>query len=110
MESGQTSFAPSEADTSEEVFLTGASRLPASTAASGNDAGCDDLDFARMLSFTSAASPVCRLQFFQPGDKEKKQMSGSDDARDGSPTTCEGIFIFDDLERKARFFSVIHQV
>ena len=108
MESDQTSSAPSEADTSEEVFLTGASRLPASTTAIHN-ANCDDLEVARRISFTSAASPVCRLQFFQPADKEKEQMNGSEDSRGGSPT-CEGVFIYDDLERKARFVRRIHQV
>ena len=108
MERDRTSSTPPEADTSEEVFLTAASRLPASTTAFHN-ASCGDLEVARRISFTSVASPVCRLQFFQPGDKEKEQMNGGEDAREGSPT-CEGVFIYDDLERKARFVSAIHQV
>ena len=108
MERDQTSSAPSKADISEEVFLTAASRLPSLTTAIHN-ANCGDLEFARRISFTSVASPVCRLEFFQPVDKEKKQMHEGEDAREGNPT-CEGVFIYDDLERKARFVGAIHQV
>ena len=108
MERDRTSSTPPEADTSEEVFLTGASRLPASATAIDN-ANCDDLEVARRISFTSAASPVCRLQFFQPADKEKEQMNKAEDSRGGSPP-CEGVFIYYDLERKARFVRRIHQV
>ena len=106
MASDQTGSAPSEADTSEEVYLTGASRLPASTTAPFKSS-CEVLEVSRRVSFTSVASPVCRLQFFQPLDKEKKLMNESEDAGEGS-TTCEGVFIYDDQERKARFFSAIH--
>ena len=108
MERDQTSSVPPEADTSEEVFLTAASRLPASTTAIHN-AGCGDLEVARGIFFTSAASPVCRLQFFQSVDKEKMQTNGGEDAREGN-STCEGVFIYDDLERKARSVSAVHQV
>ena len=107
MDSDRTSSAPSETDvTSGEVFLTGASRLPASTTAHFKPS-CDDLEVSRRVSFTSVASPVCRLQFFLPVDTEKELVNGSEDAGEGS-TTCEGVFIYDDQERKARFFSAIH--
>ena len=100
MERDQTCSAPSKADTREEVFLTAASRLPASTTAIHN-ASCGDLEVARRISFTSVASPVCRLQFFQPVDKVEELTHGEESL------PCEGVFIYDDQEQKARFYSAI---
>ena len=108
MDRDERSSELSEKDTSEEIFLTGASRLPTSTTAICNTS-CDDFEGARRISVTSIASPVCRLQFFQPVDTEKEQVNGGEDAIEENPV-CEGIFIYDDLERKARFISAIHQV
>ena len=99
--SNQTYSAPTERDASGEVFLTGGSRLPASTRSIPNNSSFDDLEDARRISFTSAASPVCRLQFFQHASNEKENRC--EDAIEGSPT-CEGVLIYDDLEGKPRFF------
>ena len=103
LETDRTYSSPRERDTSGEVFLTDGSRLPASTRSFSNNCSFDDLEDARRISFTSAASPVCRLQFFQHADIEKEAMNGCEDAIEGSPTS-EGVLIYDDLERKARFF------
>ena len=107
MEGDQTFFAPSEIDTSEEVFLTGTSQLQASTTATTGKSSCGDLEVSRRISFTSATSPVCRLQFSQPVDKLKELTNGTENAGERSPP-CEGVFIYDDQEKKARFYSAIH--
>ena len=106
MENDPTFCAPSESYTSEEVFLTGASRLPASRTANPKPC-CHNLDVSRKISLTSAASPVCRLQFFQPANSGKEATHGTADTEMES-LPCEGILIYDDQERKARFFSAIH--
>ena len=108
MEGDQTCFAPSEIDTSEEVFLTGTSQLPASTTATTLKSSCGDLEVSRRISFTSATSPVCRLQFFQPVDKVKELTNRNENHVKESPPACEGVFIYDDQEKKARFYSAIH--
>jgi len=105
MEGDQTFFGPSEIDTSEEVFLTGTSQPPASTT---HQSSCGDLEVSRKISFTSATSPVCRLQFSQPAGKMKELTNETENAGEGSPPPCEGIFIYDDQEKKARFYSAIH--
>ena len=107
MEGDQTFFAPSEIDTSEEVFLTGTSQLPGSTTATTSNSSCGDLEVSRRISFTSATSPVCRLQFSQPVEKMKELTNGTENTCEGS-SLCEGIFIYDDQEKKARFYSALH--
>jgi len=107
-EGDQTFFAASEINTSEEVFLTGTSQPPASTTATTRKSSCGDLEVStRRISLTSATSPVCRLQFSQPVDKVKELTNGTENTYEGS-SPCEGIFIYDDQEKKARFYSAIH--
>ena len=54
-------------------------------------------EVSRRTSYTSAASPVCLLQFFQSEDDHHV------DPAEWNPS-CGGIFIYDDQVGKSRFF------
>ena len=90
------SCAQNETDADRELSSSKADRIPTPP----NSNGSIENEVSRRTSYTSAASPVCRLQFFQAEDDHHV------DPAEGNPF-CGGIFIYDDQVGKSRFFGPI---
>ena len=58
------SYAPNERDVYGEVSTSKADQIPTPP----NSNGSSENEVSRRIFYTSAASPVCRLQFFQSED------------------------------------------
>ena len=87
------SYAQNDTDVDGELSSSKADRIPTPP----NFNGSSENEVTRRTSYTSAASPVCRLQFFQSEDDLHV------DPAEWNPS-FGGIFIYDDLVGKSRFF------
>jgi len=87
------SCAQNETDVDGEWSSSKSDRIPTPP----NSNGSSENEVSRRTSYTSAASPVCRLQFFQSEDDHHV------DPAEWNPS-CGGIFIYDDQVGKSRFF------
>ena len=87
------SYAQNDTDVDGELSSSKADRIPTPP----NFNGSSENEVTRRTSYTSAASPVCRLQFFQSEDDLNV------DPAEWNPA-CGGIFIYDDQVGKSRFF------
>ena len=91
--------AQNETDVDVELSSSKADRLPTPP----NSSASGEKEVSRRTSYTSAASPICRLQFFQSEDDHQV-----DPADWNWNPSCGGIFIYDDQVGKSRFFSASH--
>ena len=87
------SCALNKTDVDGELSSSKADRIPTSP----NSNGSSENEVTRRTSYTSAASPVCRLQFFQSEDDHHVDPAEWDPFNGG-------IFIYDDQVGKSRFF------
>ena len=85
--------ARNDTDVDGKLSSSDADRIP--TPPNSNERSENEV--SRRTSYTSAASPVCRLQFFQAEDDPHV------DPAEWNPS-CGGIFIYDDQVGKSRFF------
>ena len=89
------SCAQNETDVDGELSSSKADLIPTPP----NYNGSSENEVSRRTSYTSAASPVCRLQFFQAEDDHHV------DPAEWNPSNG-GIFIYDDQVGKSRFFGL----